>query len=410
MGFFDWFSNRGADDIEKREVNFQDIIAALDDLGVSKTKSGAKVTLATALQAGAVFGCARVIAEGCAQLPLELTKIDGQNNRTPAMDTAAHRLLNFRPNSFQTAYEFRENLTMHAVLSRQGMALKTGNSSNPTELLPLMPQWVEIVRNDDWSITYKVKIDGKPVGTFTERQMFVVRGPTWDSHIGADVVRLAREAIGLSLATETTQSTMAKNGSRLSGVLAADQPIGRDRIKEIQEAWKKAMSGVDNSGKVAILDNGFKFHSISQTGSDAQLIETRKFQIEEVCRFMRVFPQMVMSSDKTSTFASSEAFFSAHVTHTLRPWLRRWCGSIERDLLPRQGPKPPFTRALFDTNEMSRPTAEGRGKFYRDVIELGIMTRNEARAREGLARLDGLDEPLTPMNMDQGANSNDDEI
>ena len=144
-----------------------------------------------------------------------------------------------------------------------------------------------------------------------------------------------------------------------------------------------------------ILDRNAKFHSTAMTGVDAQHIETRRMQVEEICRAFGVFPIMIGHSDKAATFASSEAFFAAHLKHTLMPWHEAWTQRIDEMLLDGSGP----LWAEFDTRYMQAGSMADRSQWSRTMAELGIYTRNELRDEEGKDPLPGLDEPLTPLNM-----------
>ena len=130
-------------------------------------------------------------------------------------------------------------------------------------------------------------------------------------------------------------------------------------------------------------------------GGDAQHVETRRLQVEEICRAFNVFPIMVGHSDKSATFASSEAFFAAHLKHTLRPWHKAWRDRIDETLLDGSGPL--FVK--FDTRYLTEGAMKDRAQWARTMAEMGIYTRNEIREEEGKDPLPGLDDPLTPLNM-----------
>jgi hypothetical protein len=163
-------------------------------------------------------------------------------------------------------------------------------------------------------------------------------------------------------------------------------------------SYLEKRSGAAKAGVPLVLDRSAKWVSSAMTGVDAQHVETRRLQIEEICRSWGVFPIMIGHSDKAATFASSEAFFSAHLIHTLAPWHQRWIQTLDEFVLDGSGPL--FTE--FDTRYMRAGSLKDRAQWARSMIEVGAYTRNEVREEDGKDPLKGLDEPLTPMNMTTG--------
>jgi len=365
--------------------------------------SGVSVTRKNALQVATVFACVRVLSEGVASQPVRVVRMDG-TTRTPVLDHPVAALLNKQPNAWQTGLEFRETLMMHAVLEGNGYAFKVrGARGQIVELIPLLPEQVSVEQMTDYELRYDVSDHkGEIIGSFTQNDIMHLRGPSRDSFEGMSAIKVAQQAIGLSIATERSQAKLHSNGGRPGGLLSTDQKLQPDQLKKLREAWDSAFKG-SNQFRTAVLDAGFKFMPLAMSGVDAQHLETRRFEIEEVCRFFNVFPQMVMHADKTSTYASAEAFFSAHVRQTMQPWLRRCEQVYDKHLLDGVGP----LETMHDTRELLKPSAADREKFYRTMAEIGVYTRNELRELEGLAPLPGLDEPLTPMNMTPGGTNDE---
>ena len=234
---------------------------------------------------------------------------------------------------------------------------------------------------------------------FPQEAIWHLPGPSWDGVLGMDVLNLAREAIGLSISTEESHASLHYKGVRPSGIYSVDGSLSPDQYKQLKKWIEAENAGAENAGSVMLLDRNAKFMTNAMTGVDAQHLETRRNQIEEVCRFFRVLPIMIGYSDKAATFASSEAFFSAHLKHTLAPWHTAWTQRIDEMLLDGAGP----LYAEFDTRYLTAGSLKDRSQWARSMVEAGIYTRNEIRDDEGLDPLDGLDDPLTPMNMN-GAN------
>ena len=366
---------------------------------MGEAKSGQTVTVETALKATAVLACARVIAEGCAQVPVYVKTIarDGQT----WTEDERHPLALFlrAPNAWQTGYEFRETLIMHAAVAGGGFAWINRAAQNRAgiEAVPILPQRVTISQREDYSILYKVRTAAGSEIEIPAGDMLHLPGPSWDGARGLAPVQLAREAIGLSLATEESHARMHKNGVRLSGILTTPAALGPDAADRLREDWDKAFSGTANSFGTPVLEHGLEFKPMGMTGVDAQHIETRRYQIEEICRAFRVFPQMVMQADKTTTFASAEQFFLAHITHTLGPWIERLSQRLERALItPRADAR---TWLHFDLSGLAPGDAKTRSSFYSVMVNAGVMTPNEARLKEGLNPLPGGDTLRAPVNL-----------
>ncbi len=359
------------------------------------------VNLNTALQVSTVFACCRVLAEGVAQVPLKVLREAADGSKTAAKDLPVYKLLYRRPNEWMTSFEFRETMMLNAVLTGSGIAIKNKIGGVTRELLPVPSGLVTQRRLPDWGMQYVVRDSQGVIGTFAAADVFHLRGPSWDGFYGLDVIRLAREAIGLAIATEETHSRLHANSVRPSGMVSVEGPLGkegRDRIREALEEHKR----IENVGKTLVLDMDAKWQPQVMNGVDAQHIATRQLQIEEVCRFLRVFPQMVGYADKTATFASAEAFFLAHVIHSIQPWVERWEEVIARDLLdeyPASASQGGELIARFMLQGLMRGDAKSRAEFYASGIVNGWLKPNEARRFEDLDPVPGADKLWTPLNM-----------
>jgi HK97 family phage portal protein len=353
------------------------------------SKSGVNVTWKTAVQVTAFMCGVRVLSEGLAQMPLKPWResADGRSHR-PAKDHWTYALLTRKPNAWQTPFEFIETMMIHAVMTGAGRAFKNRMSDGRvTELLPLLPQWVTVKRQADWSLVYEVRLgpgeDGQSQTlTLRSDQVFEIRGPSWDGYKGWDVVKVAREAVGLALSTEESHARLHKNGAKVAGILSVEGELTAEQYKDLK-AWVEKEFNRGESYGTMILDRGAKWTQQAMTGVDAQHLETRRFQIEEVGRALRVFPQMLMSTDKASTYASAEQFFLAHVVHSLGPWVTRWEQKLNRDLLSDTD----FDAGLFckfTVQALLRGDAKTRGQFYKDLFSVRALNPNEIRALEEL--------------------------
>lgn len=356
-------------------------------------RPGLPVTPEAAVQVTAVLCAVRVVAEGMAQMPLKLyreVEVDGRIKREVAKDHALHRVLHRRPNSWMTSFQWRETMTMHAVLGGNGYSVISRVGGYVDELIPVDPACVQ-VGFADGEVRYRITTDGRTM-EYPKRDVFHLRGPSLDGKVGLSILRQAREAVGLTSGLEQTQIRLQQNGGRPSGILTYSDAgtLSAEAKQALRESWNEKF-GPGGEGGVAVLDNGWAYHSITMSAVDAQLIETRRFQIDEIGRAFRVWPLMLMQADKTATFASSEQFFLAHVIHTLGPWIERWENTLDCDLID-----DPDLYAHFLTNGLMRGAAKDRSEFYAKALGTGgapgWATQNEIRAWEDLDPLGGGDE------------------
>lgn len=305
----------------QRKQSSTDILREL--FGQAGAKSGVTVTWKTALEATTALGCARVIAEGLAQVPFKLYRDRADGGKDVAKDHALYTLLALKPNEFQTSYEFRETLGLHLVFCGNAFVFINRVNGRVVELLPFEPGQVTVKRQG-WELSYEITTETGEKVPVPASDMWHLRGPSWNAWRGLDGVRLAREAIGLALATEEHGARMFSNGARVGGVLSTDATnLSEDQVKRLRESWEKMQGGSANAFKTAILWGGLKWQAMAMPNDQAQLIEQRKFQVEEICRAFRVMPIMVGYSDKAATYASAEQMFLAHVVHTMGPWYAR---------------------------------------------------------------------------------------
>ncbi|MDO9235992.1 MAG: phage portal protein [Aquabacterium sp.] len=375
--------------------------------GGGKSKSGANVNLDTALKVGAVFACMRVISEGVAQVPFKLMResrssVSKHPQRQSATDHPLFDLLHRAPNSWQTSYEYRETMVLHAGLAGNAYAFKNvvtiGGRARIAELIQLDPGRVSVIQNEDWSLTYKVRGTSGEVKEFPQETIWHLRGPSWNGVMGLDVLKLAREAIGLAISTEESHAKLHEKGVRPSGIYSVDGTLQKEQYTALKDWIAKEHAGSENAGLPMVLDRSAKFIQQVMSGVDAQHLETRRYQVEEVCRYFRVLPLMVGHSDKTQTFASAEQMFLAHVVHTLMPWYERIQQSADVNLLTKAEREQGYYIKLAEAGLLRGAMKDTAEYLYRLALG-GIMERNEARGKLDLNPIAGLDEPLTPTNM-----------
>ena len=348
------------------------------------SKAGATINLDTALRVATWFACVSVLARGCAQVPFKLFREmqeDGLTKILPARDLRLYDLLATKPNDWQTSFEFREQLVIHAAHGNAyGWINRTiGGVSeiillDPGRMLPEQP-------NEFGKITYKYTLrDGKAV-IFPAEQIWHVRGPSWCGYAGMDVLQLAREALGLAVATEESHAKLHANGVRPSGVYSVDGNLSPDQHTKLVSWLKK--EAAENAGGTMVLDRAAKWLSTTMSGMDAQHLETRRFQIEEVCRFAGVSPFMVFHTDKAPTYASAEQFQIQHVVHTLAPWYARIEQSADASLLTEKERKQGLY-FKFVAAGLLRGALKDQGEFFAKMLGSGgtrqVLTQDEIRS------------------------------
>jgi HK97 family phage portal protein len=355
--------------------------------GSRATVSGITVTIDAALQVSTVLACCRVNAEGVAQIPFRVYKQEG-DRKVIASDHPVHDLISRRPNKWQTAFEFRETLMFHLMLTGNAFVFVNRLSNGKIfDLTPIQPGRVEVTQEADTRLRYKVKGDKGDIREFPAAAIWHLRGASWDSVIGMDAVKLARESIGLAMALEQSHTAMHKSGARTTGLLSLNEAIGPEAYASLAKWLEQYEMGGDRYQKPMILDRGATFTPMQQTGTDAQHLETRKYQVEEICRAFRVMPIMIGYSDKASTYASAEQMFLAHVTHTLMPWYERIEQSANVSLLT-DAERGQGYYCKFSPNALLRGASADRAEFYTKALgsggQKGWMTQNEVRELEEL--------------------------
>ncbi len=369
-----------AERLARKSASNYDILREIAGWGFA-SKAGKTVNVQTALQVATVFACLRVRANGLAQVPLKLMQesADGKT-RLRAKGHPLYSIIGMRPNDWQTSFEYREMLSFHLDLC--GNAYSFVNRSNRAgimELVPFAPGSVTVKRADDWTLTYKVQAENGSEQEFPAKAIWHVRGPSWNSWMGLESVRLAREAIGLAMAIEESQSRMQRNGVRASGTYSVEGTLSPEQYKQLRDWIDKNNAGPENTGAPMVLDRSAKWLAQSMTGIDAQTLETRRFQVEEICRHFGVNPIMVFAESKNTTYASAEQMFLAHVVHTLAPTYARIEQSIDANLLTDKDREEGYYANFVDSG-LLRGSIETMHKVIREDVNGGIIVPNEGRS------------------------------
>ena len=298
------------------------------------TTAGKIVTERSAMQMTAVYSCVRILAEAIAGLPLHLYRYTDEGSKEKALDHPLYLLLHDEPNPEMSSFVFRETLMTHLLLWGNAYAQIIRNGKGEVvALYPLMPNKMTVDRDPEGHLYYQYNRNSdeaiKPSQTvlLQPRDVLHIPGLGFDGLVGYSPIAMAKNAIGLAIATEEYGAKFFANGAAPSGVL--EHPGTIKDPQRVRDAWQSQFGGSSNSGKVAVLEEGMKYTPISIAPEQAQFLETRKFQINEIARIFRVPPHMVGDLEKSS-FSNIEQQSLEFVKYTLDPWVVRWEQSIVR--------------------------------------------------------------------------------
>ena len=382
MGLFG--RSRDAPKKEKRNApskEMQEFIRGVDvDMG-GGSASGVRVDELRAMQTSAVYACVKILAETVASLPLHLYKKGKNGKNETAEQHPLFSCLYESPNEEMTSFEFRETMMTSLLLWGNAYARKIRKNGHVTELWYLKPNLMTVERDSQTGrIKYTYSDDIKnQTFVYSPDQVFHVKGLSIDGVLGLSPIAQAREAVGLSLATEQYGAKFFGNGARPGGVL--EHPGILKDPEKLRESWNKVYQGTRNSHKVAVLEEGMKYHTIGIAPEDAQFLETRKYQVNEICRIFRVPPHLVGDLDR-ATFSNIEHQSIEFVQHTVRPWLVRWEQSISRQLLDEKERLLYF--AKFNVDGLLRGDYKSRMEGYAIGRQNGGLSANDIRHLEDL--------------------------
>jgi HK97 family phage portal protein len=255
------------------------------------TSAGKAVNETTAMQTGAVYACVRILAEAVAGLPVHVFERNADGGKTLASGHPLYTLLHDEPNEEMTSFVFRETLMSHLLLWGNAYAqiIRDGNGT-PVALMPLLPSKMAVEREAKGTLVYSYSGDEGQIKLRRDAVLHIP-GLGFDGLIGYSPIAMAKNAVGMSIATEEYGATFFSNGANPGGVL--EHPAVIKDIQRVKESWNSQYQGSANAHKVAILEEGMKFHQIAIPPEQAQFLETRKFQINEIARIFRVPPHMV---------------------------------------------------------------------------------------------------------------------
>jgi HK97 family phage portal protein len=342
------------------------------------SSSGKAVNERSAMQATVVYACVRIIAETIASLPLHTFKYS-DSGKERATDHPLYRLLHDEPNPEMTSFAWRETLMTHLLLWGNSFSqiIRDGRG-RVTGLYPLMPDRMKVDRDKNGKLFYEYHKDSGSV-TLTPDDVLHVPGLGFDGILGYSPIAMAKNAIGMALAVEEFGSKFFANGA-MPGVVLKHPSVVKD-IKRLRESWNNLYEGSANAHKTAVLEEGMSAETIGIPPEAAQFLETRRFQVAEICRIFRVPPHLVADLDR-ATFSNIESQNINFVVHTIRPWLVRLESIFNKCLFPASEKGMYFTS--FNVDGLLRGNYESRMKGYSIGIQNGFLSPNDVRELENM--------------------------
>jgi len=371
------------------------------------------VSAESAMREATVFSCVRILSDGIAQMDLELFKEDEQGNKTLAKGNPLYSILKIKPCTWMSGYDYWKWNMINMCLRGFFLSKKVYSNGKVVALIPYHPDYTKFDQSADGSYIFTSvsvqnvqKKNFQATETFTQNDAYYCMYATIDGVNPVSPIKYAAESIN-------SASKMRKHGSKFfdnvavpPGVLTVPQRLDDGAFKRLRESWQTSY-GTENTGKVAILEEGTKFEHISMTNEDAQYLETRGYTREEIAAIFGVPPYMVGDTKQAKGWSTLEAQSSDLLRWSFNPWIKRIEDATTISLIPRA--RWGVVYARFNTFELTRGNMADRKEFYVSGIQNGYLSPNEVRAMEDMNAREGGDEFLTAMNMDSGSNEDEEE-
>ena len=357
----------------------RDSVSAAPTFYFGTSGAGKAVNAQTAIQLSTVYACVRVISETVASLPLGIYEATKGVTRK-ASEHSLYHLIHDEPNSEMTSFVLREVMLAHLLLWGNSYCQIIRNGRNRISgLYPLLPDKMTVDRDKNGQLTYTYLTNAGRTVALTPEDVLHIPGLGFDGIMGYSPIALEKNAIGLGLASEEYGSKFFSNGARPSGILTHPNTVKNP--KALRESWNSAYGGSSNSNRVAILEEGMKFEPMAVPNNEAQFLETRKFQVDEICRIFRVPPHLVGDLEH-ATFSNIEHMSIDFAVHTIRPWLVRIEQSMNRALLSPQEKGRFYIQ--FNIDGLMRGDYKSRMEGYAIGRQNGWMSANDIRELENL--------------------------
>ncbi|HDR2475058.1 TPA: phage portal protein [Enterobacter soli] len=360
------------------------------------SSSGKVVTADKAIQLSAVWACVRLLSESISTLPLKIYVRQPDGSRKAATDHPAYSILCRRPNSEMTPSRFMLMVVASICLRGNAFIEKKFIANRLVSLVPLLPQNMVVKRLITGALEYKYTENGNE-RVIPVKNIMHIRGFGLDGVCGMMPMKTGRDVIGSAMSVEESAAKIFEQGLQSSGFLSSDNALN-DEQRERLRSYMAAFTGSKNAGKIMVLEGGLKYQGVTMNPENAQMLESRAFSIEEICRWFRVPPFMVGHTTKQSSWASSlEGMNLQFLTHTLRPLLVNIEQEIGRCLLDSDDE----VFAEFSVEGLLRADSAGRAAYYTSALQNGWMSRNDVRRLENMPPIEGGDIYTVQLNLTQ---------
>ncbi|HEM5078184.1 TPA: phage portal protein [Streptococcus suis] len=382
MGLLDLLGRKRARDKPHNSYEGQDFSYLF-----GRTTSGENVDEFKAMQTTAVYACVRILAEAVASLPIHVYERTS-TGKEKKVEHPLYFLLHDEPNPEMSSFVFRETLMIHLLIwGNAYVQIIRDRSGQVISLYPLLPDKMSVHRDESGKLYYKYKRQSEENPNFKEKGDAILRaedvlhvpGLGFDGLIGYSPIALAKNAIGMTLATENYGASFFKNGANPGGVL--EHPGILKDPKRVRDSWNAVYNGVTNAHKVAVLEEGMKYTQVGIPPEEAQFLQTRKFQINEIARLYRIPPHMIGDLEKSS-FSNIEQQSLEFVKYTLDPWVVRLEQAFKRSLFLPEEKKTYFVK--FNVDGLLRGDYQSRMNGYAIGRQNGWLSTNDIRELEDL--------------------------
>ena len=368
----------------------KDSVSAAPTFFFGSSWSGKSVNPQSSIQVSAVYACVRVIAEAIASLPLGIYE-ETKEGTHKATEHPMYHLLHDEPNPEMTSFVLRETMLTHLLLWGNSYSQIIRNGRNGIlSLYPLLPDHMDVDRDSKGNLIYTYSNQNGEQVKLRPEDVLHIPGLSFDGIVGYSPIALERNAIGLGIAAEEYGSRFFQNGARPSGILTHPNTV-KDPAR-LRANWNAAYGGSSTGSKVAILEENMHFTPISMPNNEAQFLETRKFQVEDICRIFKVPPHLIGCLER-STFSNIEHQSIDFAVHTIRPWLVRIEQAMNRSLFSDQEKGRYYVQ--FNIDGLMRGDYKSRMEGYAIGRQNGWLSANDIRALEN----------MNPISEEEGGNT-----
>lgn len=371
---------------------------AWDDILTPKSSSGVAVSRESALTYAPWWRGVNLLSGGAAKLPLLTYRLEGDRRRIEP-GHPAYALLRHKPNEYMTAGTWKRLMVAHAIQTGNGYSIiERRGDATPTALLPVDPEHVTPCR-EGGRLVYVVRIvyDNGAIRSvkILAENMFHVKGLSYDGLHGYSVYDRARESLGLGMAMTKYGSVFFRNQARPNVAIEVPGKLNETQVQSLREQWQRMGEGLDNSHRLAVLQGGSKLTPFQINARDAQLIESRAFQLRDIALWLGVPPHK-LGADAMTSYGSLEQENQSYLDEGLDPWLCAIEEEAHDKLCTEEEKASDEVEMEFDRSKLIRASMNDRANYFaRATNGKPWMLRNEVRMEEGLNPVDGWDEEDT---------------